>query len=298
VGDCGQPSSSGGAPVASDALFTLRVAVGSGVCELCVCDVDDNAAVTAADALRILRVAVGQPQTLACPACLPPPCEGLDAPACGGFCEEGFTCAPAPDDATHCRCLAPCQLGDAPACSGSCEILGDPNLSCQPVTITAQGSEPVAFCGCLPAGVQSCQDAEVPSCGGVCPPGTDCQQGVDGCACTRLPLQGACDQAAAPACGGVCSAETICQPDGSGGCACEPYDSQEQTCTSDGAPACGGVCALGRMCAVDQSSCSCFTACELSETPACGGACAGAGESCVFTTASVGGASIEYCSCR
>jgi Tol biopolymer transport system component len=54
---------------ASDALYMLRAAVGSGTCELCVCDVDGNGSVAATDALITLKIAVGQPLTLQCPAC-------------------------------------------------------------------------------------------------------------------------------------------------------------------------------------------------------------------------------------
>jgi cysteine-rich repeat protein len=52
---------------ASDALFALKVAVGSLTCPLTVCDVNNNGAVQASDALAILRAAVGQPVELNCP---------------------------------------------------------------------------------------------------------------------------------------------------------------------------------------------------------------------------------------
>ncbi|MFN2424982.1 MAG: hypothetical protein ABR587_00895 [Candidatus Binatia bacterium] len=54
---------------APDALSVLRAAVGSTVCELCVCDVNDSEAVTTTDALAVLRVAVGQSVALNCPPC-------------------------------------------------------------------------------------------------------------------------------------------------------------------------------------------------------------------------------------
>jgi uncharacterized delta-60 repeat protein len=53
----------------SDALFILRTSVGSETCELCLCDVDDSGAIVASDALLTLKAAVGQQVTLACPAC-------------------------------------------------------------------------------------------------------------------------------------------------------------------------------------------------------------------------------------
>jgi hypothetical protein len=55
---------------ASDALFTLRAAVGTETCDACLCDIDGNGTVTASDALSTLKAAVGQPVTLNCPACV------------------------------------------------------------------------------------------------------------------------------------------------------------------------------------------------------------------------------------
>ncbi len=54
---------------ASDALFVLRAGVGSEVCELCVCDVDNGGDINASDALLVLQKGVGQPVVLNCPAC-------------------------------------------------------------------------------------------------------------------------------------------------------------------------------------------------------------------------------------
>jgi len=54
---------------ASDALLALGASVGTSVCELCRCDVDDSGGVAASDALRILNAAVGVPVSLVCPAC-------------------------------------------------------------------------------------------------------------------------------------------------------------------------------------------------------------------------------------
>ncbi len=53
----------------TDALIVLQSAVGSSVCEACVCDVDSSGSITATDALAVLRFAVGQPVVLNCPAC-------------------------------------------------------------------------------------------------------------------------------------------------------------------------------------------------------------------------------------
>lgn len=68
-GNCGFPVSSGSKPTASDALRTLKVAVGGAQCAPCVCDVNKSGAVTTADALAILKAAVGSPVTLNCPSC-------------------------------------------------------------------------------------------------------------------------------------------------------------------------------------------------------------------------------------
>ena len=65
---CGDSDNSS-AVSATDALYTLRVAVGLDQCDLCVCDVDSSGSVTSGDALRLLRNAVGIPIELLCPAC-------------------------------------------------------------------------------------------------------------------------------------------------------------------------------------------------------------------------------------
>ena len=54
---------------ASDALFILGAAVGIQTCDLCVCDADGSGGVAATDALVTLRAAVGQPVSLECPPC-------------------------------------------------------------------------------------------------------------------------------------------------------------------------------------------------------------------------------------
>ncbi|MFN2376194.1 MAG: hypothetical protein ABR538_06635 [Candidatus Binatia bacterium] len=65
---CGKPTNSTGtAPRSSDALFTLRAAVGQATCSPRVCDADGNGNIVASDAQRILRAAVGQNVVLQCP---------------------------------------------------------------------------------------------------------------------------------------------------------------------------------------------------------------------------------------
>lgn len=86
TGDCGQPGSDGSMASASDALATLKRAVGStSSCDAkpCVCDVNGDGAVTSSDALRILRVAVGQLVPLVCDC----PCGG--DPACNDAPQDG-----------------------------------------------------------------------------------------------------------------------------------------------------------------------------------------------------------------
>jgi len=66
LNDCGQPASTGSTPTATDALYTLRAAIGTAPCDITVCDVDSTCIITATDALALLRVATGQPYDLVC----------------------------------------------------------------------------------------------------------------------------------------------------------------------------------------------------------------------------------------
>ena len=68
-GYCGNPVSgvSAGTATTSDALYILRVAVGQGTCEPCVCDVNDSGGISASDALLTLAASVGGPVSLTCP---------------------------------------------------------------------------------------------------------------------------------------------------------------------------------------------------------------------------------------
>lgn len=65
---CGDGALNGGIS-ASDALSTLRTAVGTLSRSRCVCDVNDSGSVTASDALLVLRVAVGETIAFHCPKC-------------------------------------------------------------------------------------------------------------------------------------------------------------------------------------------------------------------------------------
>lgn len=66
---CAQPLTSGAAPVASDCLYILNVAVGAQSCtpDACVCDPSGDGGTSATDALLCLNVAVGGSAPLNCP---------------------------------------------------------------------------------------------------------------------------------------------------------------------------------------------------------------------------------------
>jgi hypothetical protein len=297
LGDCGQPATSGNAPTASDALFVLRAATGSQTCEPCVCDVDDSGGVSASDALRVLRRAVGQTIELLCPACSPPPCDAVQAPACGGTCTGDLTCAPDPLVEGECACLSSCEASQAPACGGSCDFALPAELDCSPITFGGS-RDPVETCMCLPPGLAVCVDAQAPSCGGICQAGSACLDTGGSCACAEQPAQGACEGAAAPACAGTCGDGLICLDDG-GQCACADAEGLPETCGGAEAPACEGTCASGRVCAVESlGDCGCVEPCEVSDAPACGGACTAPGEQCAYATVNLGGATLDACECR
>jgi hypothetical protein len=65
---CGDADGSG-LVNSTDALVTLRVSIGAGTCDLCVCDVDASGTISAVDAQRLLKFAVGGPVELNCPYC-------------------------------------------------------------------------------------------------------------------------------------------------------------------------------------------------------------------------------------
>jgi len=65
---CGDADSND-AVSSTDALLALFAAVGSALCEPCVCDVNSSGGVTAVDAQLLLSAAVGLPADLVCPVC-------------------------------------------------------------------------------------------------------------------------------------------------------------------------------------------------------------------------------------
>jgi hypothetical protein len=58
-----------GTVTATDALAGLRVALGTGQCQLCIRDLNGDGTITASDALIILNIAVGFTPTIDPPAC-------------------------------------------------------------------------------------------------------------------------------------------------------------------------------------------------------------------------------------
>lgn len=95
--DCGQPLSDGERPKASDALFVLRAAVGQETCDPCVCDVDSSGRILASDALRTLRFAVGVPDIVL--DCIP-------CARCGdSVLDEGEECDPPDGTVCNDACL-------------------------------------------------------------------------------------------------------------------------------------------------------------------------------------------------
>jgi hypothetical protein len=301
-GDCGQPVSGGIAPVATDALFALAVAVGTQTCDACVCDVDSSGGsnpISATDALIILRRAVDPAVEISCIECSVG-CDQSEAPECGGLCPDGGTCAPEPTEPENCSCLGSCELGPAPVCGGACDGPDDdPSDVCTSIVISIDGGEPDFACICIPDGIAACEDTTGPECQGVCHPGSTCEEVEGACVCVSQPEQGGCGEAAAPACGGICGEGEICavQEDA---CACAPWNSNEQeTCNEASVPTCGGTCGGGRACAVDigEGSCECLSPCGTGEPPSCGGSCVEPGQFCAPTTITLDGSTLEYCDC-
>ncbi len=302
IGDCGPPQSGGTAPVATDALYTLAVAVGTQVCEACVCDVDGSGGtspVSATDALITLRRAVDPQVVLSCIAC-EVSCDLSPAPECGGTCANGGTCAPEPTAPDECSCLGSCELGPAPVCGGACDGPNDdPSDVCTTVLVSYGSGEPEPQCLCLPEGVVACEDSEEFDCRGVCHSGSTCEEQNGSCVCVSQPEQGACSSAIAPTCAGVCGAGEICS-DEEGTCACVAWTSGEQeTCTDASVPTCGGACGDGRACAVEigEGNCACHEPCQTGEPPTCGGACNEPGQVCLPTSVTIGSSTFDYCDC-
>jgi cysteine-rich repeat protein len=120
-GDCAQPVSSGATPTAVDALFILQSAVGVMACELCICDVDGNSAISATDALTALRIAVGGTEPLNCPGCEPGCGDGVIEPP--EICDDGN--ASDDDDCTNACVPARCGDGIVHTLREECDDAGE-----------------------------------------------------------------------------------------------------------------------------------------------------------------------------
>ncbi len=126
-------------------------------------------------------------------SCEPFTCANGPAPACGGTCPVGHLCM---SGGSECDCVAECSTNGFPPCDGYCAAgseCGTLDLStcmcisgaqpCGDTTPTCNGECPVgeecmpiggwplANCGCLLAGSDSCRHE---SCGGDCPAGSEC----------------------------------------------------------------------------------------------------------------------------
>ncbi len=93
-GDCGQPITDGAHPTASDALYTLKAAVGMHECEGAVCDVDADCQIGASDALLTLHGSLNGSRFDDCATACDEPvaCGKSSAPQCGGICPAGEAC--------------------------------------------------------------------------------------------------------------------------------------------------------------------------------------------------------------
>jgi len=224
----------------------------------------------------------------------PPSCFSSPTPTCGGDCPAGEFCT---DDGFGCDCIPGCEGEEAPFC-GAGDCTTRPGWVCQNVQIALPAlGESDQFCECLPPDIQLCEDTAASGCDGVCSPGQVCEDN-GGCTCSAQPAQGSCAEADQPACGGTCGTGQICAPSGQSGCAC--VSSGFETCFDQSGPSCGGSCFGGALCAADIfGGCECFSPCELGDPQTCGGgSCVESGDPCVHIQATVGGETLDLCSCE
>ena len=160
---CGDATEDGDVQ-SSDALITLRVAVGIGSCMPPRCDADSSGAITASDAMSILQHAVGQSVALRCPAESIPTTSTtstttttLGATCGNGTIDPGEDCEPIE---TFCRggcnpytgicvdfmCFDDCTC-PAPMCG---DDMIDPGEDCDPPGSPCDGGTCGAGCGCEP----------------------------------------------------------------------------------------------------------------------------------------------------
>jgi len=221
-GDCGQPVSTGTDPQVVDCLFILRVAIGEETCgsDPCICDTSASGATTATDALICLWVAVGH---IVQPTC-----------SCTGTTVMTAT--------TTSTILEPGACGGAvaPACNGTC-------LSANQVCVAD------TFGGCICRNLGCGALVTGGRCDGLCPSGSACVFGVEGCRCSAN--VGPCDSATAPTCNGTCPSGSYCRVDpvDATGCECYAVGCGDLV----GAPTCLGTCPIGSVCDEQDSMCTC-----------------------------------------
>jgi hypothetical protein len=172
-GDCAQPVSAGPAPVASDCLYILNVAVGAATCDqACACAPKGALPTTASDALVCLSVAVAGSGSLACPCAvdttttstLPPTTTTIPAttttladPCSPNPCENGGDCTPIGSE-FFCSCIpewtGPTCEQCGTLCSDSPEYYRGRFLSC--VVDTGFCDRPPVTCPEFCAGWMGC----------------------------------------------------------------------------------------------------------------------------------------------
>jgi hypothetical protein len=144
----------------SDALASLKVAVGFGECVPPRCDVNNSGSISSSDAVTILGWAIGRQVVLSCPSpsstttssttstTLSSTCgNGVVEP--GEDCEEGFCrggCNPVTNLCVDLLCSPECTC-PAPECGDS--IL-DPDEICDPPGSACDGGTCSASCECVP----------------------------------------------------------------------------------------------------------------------------------------------------
>jgi len=161
---CGDATGDG-VIASSDALLTLRTAVGAAVCVPPRCDTNQSGTITAGDAHTILRSAVGEAVDLDCPpeevpastttstvttSTVPAVCgndlveDGEDCEPSESFCRGG--CNEWTGVCVDFMCMANCRC-PKPACG---DWLVDPGEECDPPGSACDGGTCSDSCGCAP----------------------------------------------------------------------------------------------------------------------------------------------------
>jgi hypothetical protein len=213
-GDCGQPSSNGAKPAASDALTCLKEAVGQDTAcddKPCICDISGDGTTAVSDCLRLLKIAVGQPLSLDCD-CGPDgfPCtSGMLESRLGSDLDTGWTgiahdqdlilgarvsarilrrCS---DDQSVCLRAEDCDNGD---CVATCDCIDDPSCEITGPTHSKNCLTTLADCDtnrCLLGGSTqgtACTTNSDCTGGAVCSGSTGCPNGISCLAMFGPPL--------------------------------------------------------------------------------------------------------------